>query len=434
VSFASPFWLLGTLVALVVAGVLLWGSVGLRRAVRRFGEPERVYALQTSDPSKRRAYKGLLLVLATALAFVAAARPQYGKGTRLIPATNIDCVIVLDYSKSMYAQDVQPSRIFRAKVEVSRLVKELPGARFGAVAFAGEPMGLPLSADGSAIAQFFRQLDPNDMPVGGTAIARALDHADNLLKRDPKSADHKRIILLVTDGEDLEGDPVTVARSIGSGGTTIHVVQIGGRTPERIPEVGPDGKILGYRTDHNGKPLLTALTVDGEKQLGDIAAATPDGQIIRAEHGTTGIEKVAAQIRAQMKGELAERVETVYADVYFYPLGLAILLLVIEVFVGESPFRRFVPRRAPAHLTGGASSAPAQLGGLPTFLLAPSEGAVSDKPKKPSFLLEKTVEKAVLSSRGKASSRGEKASSRRERESDREDDSPEEEGSRGKKR
>jgi Ca-activated chloride channel family protein len=379
VSFGSPYWLFGTLFALAIGALLLFGSVGLRRAVRRFGEPERVYSLQTADPSKRRAYKGLLLVLATALAFVAAARPQYGKGTRLIPATNIDCVIVLDYSKSMYAQDVEPSRIFRAKVEVSRLVKELPGARFGAVAFAGEPMGLPLSADGAAIAQFFRQLDPNDMPVGGTAIARALDHAHSLLSRDPKSADHKRILLLITDGEDLEGDPVAVARGVGAEGTTIHVVQIGGRTPERVPEVGPDGKIVGYRTDHQGRPLLTSLSVEGEKQLADIAAATPGGQLIRAEKGSTGIEKVSAEIRAQMKGELSERVETVYADVYFYPLGLAILLLVIEVFIGESALRVFVPRRAPAALVKQGASAPVQLAGMPSFLAARADKAGRNK-------------------------------------------------------
>lgn len=375
--FAEPLFLIGTLFALVVGVMLLAGSVGLRRAVRRFGDPERVYALQTADASKRRAFKGLMLVLGTALAFVAAARPQYGKGTRLVPATNIDCVIVLDYSKSMYAQDVEPSRIFRAKIEVARLVKELPGARFGAVAFAGEPMGLPLSADGTAIAQFFRQLDPNDMPVGGTAIARALEHARNLLNRDPKSADHKRIILLVTDGEDLEGDPVAVARSIGGEGTTVHVVQIGGRTPERIPQVAPDGKIVGYRTDAAGKPLQTWLSANGEKQLGEIAAATPGGTIIRAERGSTGIDKVASEIRSQMKGELAERVETVFADIYFYPLGLAILLLLVEVAIGESALRVFVPRRAPPHLTGKvAAGAPAQLGGLPSFLLAgrPEDG------------------------------------------------------------
>ncbi|MEZ4307570.1 MAG: VWA domain-containing protein [Polyangiaceae bacterium] len=379
-SWGAPHFLFGSALAVLVGVLLLWGSVGLRKAVRRFGDPARVYALQTADPSARRAFKGLALVLGTALVFVAAARPQYGKGTRLIPATNIDCVIVLDYSKSMYAQDVEPSRIFRAKIEVARLVKDLPGARFGAVAFAGEPMGLPLSADGAAIAQFFRQLDPNDMPVGGTAIARALEHARNLLNRDPRSADHKRIILLVTDGEDLEGDPVAVARGIGGEGTTVHVVQIGGRTPERIPEVGSDGKITGYRVDRTGKPLQTWLSADGEKQLADIAAATPGGVLVRAERGTTGIEKIAAEIRAQMKGELAERVETVYADIYYVPLLLAIALLTAEAIFGDVAARVFKPRRAPPGLAG-AGRAPVRLGGMPSFLGGAPPGRDSPSPR-----------------------------------------------------
>jgi Ca-activated chloride channel family protein len=341
-TFAVPMFLFGTALALLVGALLILGALGATRSVKKFGDPPRIRALLTADPSKRRAWKGVLLVLATALAFVAAARPQYGKGTRLVPATNIDVVLVLDYSKSMYARDVEPSRIFRAKVEVARLIKDLEGARFGAVAFAGEPMGFPLTADGAAIAQFLRQLDPNDMPVGGTAIGRALDQARDLLNRDPKAAEHKRVIVLVTDGEDLEGDPVSLARSIGLEGTTIHVVQIGGRTPERIPEVGEDGQIVGWRTDRNGKPMTTALTVQGEQQLGAIAAATPEGQVIRAEKGTTGIDKIAAELKRQMKSELAERVETVYADIYFYPLGLAILLLIAEVFLTDAP-RRILP-------------------------------------------------------------------------------------------
>jgi Ca-activated chloride channel family protein len=256
-------------------------------------------------------------------------------------------VIVLDYSKSMYARDVEPSRIFRAKVEVARLVKDLSGARFAAVAFAGEPMRFPLTADGAAIAQFLRQLDPNDMPIGGTAIARALESARDLLKHDPKSADHRRVILLVTDGEDLEGYPVEVAKSIGAEGTTIHVVQIGGRTPEPIPEIGEDGRIVGWRRDRRGEPLTTALSVEGEQQLAAIAQATPGGQVVRAEKGSTGIESIAAELRRQMTGEYAERVETVYADIYFYPLGLAILLLIAEVFVTDAPRRRFVARHPP---------------------------------------------------------------------------------------
>jgi Ca-activated chloride channel family protein len=246
----------------------------------------------------------------------------------------------------MYARDVEPSRIFRAKVEIARLVKQLRGARFGAVAFAGEPMGFPLSADGAAIGQFLRQLNPNDMPIGGTAIARALSYARDLLDRDPKSRDHKRVILLVTDGEDLEGNPVAVARNIGAAGTTIHVVQIGGRTPERIPEIGQDGRVVGWRSDSQGRPLVTQLTPEGEEQLAAIAQATPDGQIIRAEKGTTGIEQITKELRRQMKSELSERVESVYADIYFIPLILALLLLLAEVFVSEAPRRRFV-RSAP---------------------------------------------------------------------------------------
>ena len=347
--FASSVFLWLALLSLVVAALLAYGTVLRGRAMRAFGDADRIATLVTSDPTLRRSWKAVLLVLATALAFVAAARPQYGKGTRLIPATNVDVVVVLDYSKSMYARDVEPSRIFRAKVEVARLVKELEGARFAAVAFAGEPMGFPLTADGSAIAQFLRQLDPNDMPIGGTAIARALAQARELLVRDPKSSEHKRIVLLITDGEDLEGDPAAVAQQLGAEGTTVHVVLIGGRTPERIPEVAEDGRIVGFRTDQKGKPLTTSLSVDGEKQLASIAAATPGGEFIQADKGTTGIDRITTELRRQMKSELAERIETVYADVYFYPLGLAILLLLAEAFIADAP-RRNVLRRRPVEV------------------------------------------------------------------------------------
>lgn len=342
-KFAEPLWLFGTAFALVVAVVFIAGGVGLRRATRRFGDPERVKELVTSQASRPRAWKGLLIVLATALAFTALARPQYGRGTRLVPATNLDVVIVLDYSKSMYARDIVPSRIARAKAEVARLVRELGGARFGAVAFAGEPIGFPITSDGAAIAQFFRQLEPNDMPIGGTAIARALEKARELLARDPKSQNHNRVILLVTDGEDLEGDPVAVAQAAANEGTSVHVVQIGGRTPEVIPEVAEDGSIIGVRKDTDGQPLTTSLSAEGEAQLARVAEVA-SGQIIRSERGSTGIETIAAELKRKMTEELAERIETVYADVYTYPLGLAILLLVIEAFISEARKRKTAAR------------------------------------------------------------------------------------------
>jgi len=332
-----PNLLIALACALVVglfAGALVLASIRRGRATSLFGDVALVSKLESFDASGRRALKGVLLVAALVSAFLALGRPQWGRGTKLVPATNLDVVIVLDYSKSMYARDVTPSRIARAKAEVSKLVRELPGARFAAVAFAGEPMSFPLTSDASAIAQFFRQLEPNDMPVGGTA--RALERARELLARDPKASEHVRVIVLVTDGEDLEGDPVAVARAAAEEKTRIDVVQIGGRAPEPIPDVGPDGKITGVRRDEEGKPLTTELSAEGETQLAEIAKAT-GGAIVRAERGETGIDEVARGLKKMMREELAERVETAFDEEYMWPLGAAVLLLVAEGLVPEAP-------------------------------------------------------------------------------------------------
>lgn len=353
-KFAAPYWLFGSLSALLVALLLLLGGLGLRRAIARFGVPERVAALTTFNASSRRTVKGVLLVLAVAFAFVALARPQYSRGQKLVPATNLDVVVVLDFSKSMYARDVAPSRIARAKAEVARMVRELSGARFGAVAFAGEPLGFPLTSDGAAIAQFLRQTEPNDMPVGGTAIARAMERAREIMLRDPKSKDHRKVFLLVTDGEDLEGNPVEVARTAAGDGISVHVVQIGGRTPERIPDVGADGRVTGWRTDDQGRPLTTQLTAEGETQLAEIAQVS-GGKLVRAEKGQIGIEEMTKHLKSLMTTELAERVETVYDDKFAWPLGLALLLIVIETFVNEAPRRArpVLPAPTPRPARGG---------------------------------------------------------------------------------
>lgn len=321
------------------AVAVAWAGVQQSRATRRYGEPRLIAGLVTYDSTGRRAVKAVLLVAAMLLSFVALARPKFGSGTKIVPATNLDVVIVLDYSKSMYARDVVPSRIARAKAEVARLIQGLPGARFGAVAFAGESMSFPLTSDGAAIAQFFRQLEPNDMPVGGTATARALEAGREVFARDPKSKDHMRIMVLVTDGEDLEGDPAGVAENCAQEGTRIDVVQIGGRAPEVLPEVGVDGKVSGIRRDDEGKPLTTQLSAEGEAQLAKVAQVS-GGTIVRAEHGDTGIDQVARELRKIMREELSEKVETVYAEEYAWPLGIAVVLLLIDALLGEAPRRR----------------------------------------------------------------------------------------------
>jgi Ca-activated chloride channel family protein len=166
-----------------------------------------------------------------------------------------------------------------------------------------------------------------------------LERARELFARDPKSADHVRVIVLVTDGEDLEGDPVEVARNCAREGTRIDVVQIGGRAPEVIPEVAPDGKVTGIRRDDSGKTLTTELSAEGEAQLARVAQET-GGTIVRAEHGDTGIDRVARGLQKMMREELSEKVETIYAEEYAWPLSLAVCLLIAEAVIGEAPRRR----------------------------------------------------------------------------------------------
>jgi Ca-activated chloride channel family protein len=339
VRFAAPIWLFGTGFALLVAALFVAGSILRHRQLKQFGDEALVSGLLTAQAGGRRAFKGVLCVLAVALAFVAGAQPQYGRGAKLIPATNLDLIIVLDYSKSMYARDIAPSRTLRAKSEVARLISSLPGARFGAVAFAGQPISFPLTSDGPAISQFFQQMTPNDMPVGGTAIARALEAGRDLLARDPLSKTHKRVMLLVTDGEDLEGDPVSIATSAAQDEISIFVVQIGGRTPEPIPQVSETGEVQGIRTDEEGKPLTTSLSAEGEAQLGSIASTT-GGAVVRSEAGQTGIAEIERRLKLLMTEELSERVETIYADVYLYPLALALLLVLLEAFIPEARARK----------------------------------------------------------------------------------------------
>jgi Ca-activated chloride channel family protein len=148
------------------------------------------------------------------------------------------------------------------------------------------------------------------------------------------------VIVLITDGEDLEGDPVGTARSIGQGGTTIDVVQIGGRTPERIPEVDTTGRVMGFRNDDTGQPLMTSLSSDGEAQLLSVAQAG-NGHVVRSDRGATGIDVIARELGQMMHSELAEKVETVYADVFQYPLAAVLLLLLAETFLGQARARKF---------------------------------------------------------------------------------------------
>lgn len=353
-SFAHPSMLWLLLAVPFLGGLPILASWLRQRAKARYGDADHVDALIAGRSGAFRAARGALFVVGIGLALFALAAPQYGSRTRILRRRGVDVVIALDFSKSMLARDVRPSRIERAKAEVLRFIEELDGDRVGIVAFAGETMEFPMTVDYAALALFFRDLGPYDMPVGGTAIARALEASRRLLNRashrgpdepeDDPSA-RSRIVILMTDGEDHEGDPVQVAHTLADDNIRVYTIGIGTRTGEPIPTYAPDGTWTGYVRDDAGNVITTSLTEENEQQLTQIADIT-GGHYYAAGRGGVGVDQIRAEMRRMHQDEQRARRVTVHEDRYALALLPAFLLVVLEALLPEAWIGRILRRRA----------------------------------------------------------------------------------------
>ncbi len=345
-SWHAPQVLWFALAVVALGGVLVAGWRIRERSFSRFGHAESLKALKVGRSGPLRATRGVLLVLGLLFIVLALAGPQYGSRTRVLRQRGIDIVVALDFSKSMLARDVSPNRSERAKAELTRFIEGLGGDRVGVVAFAGETMQFPLTTDYAAVQLFLRDLTPLDMPVGGTAIGRALVSAGRLLERSSRTpegvteeewadARPSRVVILMTDGEDHEGDPVQAARDLATDGVKVFVVGIGSRSGEPIPTYSDDGTWTGYMRDRDGNVVTTSLTEENEAQLGQIAEAT-GGLYMRAEAGGVGVAQVAQQIRTLQQGERESRRVTVHENRYALLLLPGFFLLLIEGLLPEA--------------------------------------------------------------------------------------------------
>jgi Ca-activated chloride channel family protein len=340
-SWHSPEFLWLLLAVPLLSLLPLWAWRLRHRALGRFGNETMALKMIVGRSPGLRAARAVIVIGGIALGLVALARPQYGSHTRMLRKRGVDVVVALDFSKSMLARDVKPSRIERAKAELLDFISQLGGDRVGIVAFAGEPMEFPLTVDYTAAALFFRNLGPYDMPVGGTAIGRALTATKELLERSSHTGasgprtDRARVVILLTDGEDHEGDPVAAAKELAKIGARVYVVGIGSRTGEDIPTYSDDGMWTGYLRDGEGKLVLTALTKQNEEQLKQIAEAT-GGKYFRARPGSVGMDAIRAEMRKMKQTELSARRITVREERYALVLLAAFLLIFLESLLPEA--------------------------------------------------------------------------------------------------
>jgi Ca-activated chloride channel family protein len=324
------------LLLLVPAAVLAYAvaSVARRRALARLGSPDLIARMSPATSRPRKVARAALLCIALGLLAAALARPQAGGRARLEKQRGLDLVVALDFSKSMLAKDIYPSRLERAKRELEQLMDRLNGDRVGLVAFAGETLTYPPTTDYDAVKLFWRDLSPADLPVGGTAIGRAITAAVDMLTRLRAQGGETRdqVILLLTDGEDTESNPLQAAEEAAKVGVKVFAVGIGSRSGELVPDMGESDQAAGYMKDRDGKYVTSRLDED---LLAQIAGRTGGGYL-RADAQHFGVEAIANALARLKRTDSETRLVKQYDEVYAYLLWPALLLLLIEACLGES--------------------------------------------------------------------------------------------------
>jgi Ca-activated chloride channel family protein len=328
-QFGNPtyFWLLGTVPLLVL--FLMWAFRSRRKALERFVARPLGEAMAASVNRSARRWKAALLVGAVLFAAIAMAAPRWGWEWRQVKRRGVDVFVLLDVSKSMLAEDLRPNRLTQAKFAVEDLVGKLEGDRVGLIAFAGTAfVQCPLTVDYEAFRLTLRETQTGTIPHGGTAIGLAIQTAARAFDA---GEGRDRAIVLITDGEDTEGDPLAAAEEAASHGIHVYAIGIGTNEGELIP-VGRDGGATEFLKDKEGQVVKTRLNEDLLRQI----AQKTQGIYVRSGAGDFGIDTIYDKGITQLhREEYAARLQKKYFERFQWPLGIAFALLVVDSFVTD---------------------------------------------------------------------------------------------------
>ncbi|MEO0077758.1 MAG: VWA domain-containing protein [candidate division WOR-3 bacterium] len=323
IKWAQPTYL--WLLLLIPAGLLLALLAGRyrQRIMARAVDVHLLSRLLPSFSPPLATLKSFLLILALAFLLLAAARPKWGEKLQLYRGRGIDVVIALDASKSMFAEDVKPNRLARAKAELASLIDGLTGNNIGIVAFAGDAYVMcPLTTDAAAAKMFLDIIDPNTMPVPGTDFGRAIDVAISLF--NPKEMTHKALVF-VTDGEDLGRNTPQAIHRAAENHVRIYPVAFATLQGAPIPEYDERGNLVSYKKDKDVQVVMSRMN---ERELIVMAQAT-EGRFYRVE-GFTG-ERLLAELETMRKKELGGGTYTDYVERYQFFLLVGLVLFVAGV-------------------------------------------------------------------------------------------------------
>jgi len=326
-------WLLFSLLALpVVLALWLLMMQWKKKAMLRYGEMPLILRMVPDYSPRRSVFKVIILLAAFAMILLGMVNPRIRYHQETVKKTEADIIFCIDISNSMMARDIKPDRLERTKMSISKLIDRFEKDQVGLVVFAGRAQTLyPLSPDYAGAKLFLQTVSTDIIAVQGTAIGSALELATNSFSTKSRA---KKIIILISDGENHEDDALDAAKKAAEKGITIFTVGMGSPEGAPIPVTTGMGT-MEYKKDESGNTVITRMNETMLRQI----ATTGKGTYTRATNSDAGLDKIYKTIGGMEKGTSEATDFTDYENLYPYFLGLGLLLLLAEFFIFERKTR-----------------------------------------------------------------------------------------------
>ena len=303
------------------------------RRIRKFGDEQLVRQLMPSYSRTRTWVRLVLFSIGFFFFAIGLSRPQIGAKLTEHETKGAEIMIVLDVSNSMLAEDYSPNRLERAKLAISRLVDKLRDDRIGLIVFAGNSfVQLPITTDYVSAKMFLGSISTDSVPIQGTAIGDAINTA---IRSFSAQSEKSRAIIIITDGENHEDDPVAAAAQAAEMGIRVFTIGVG--SPEGKP-IPMDGELL---KDKDGNIVVTRLD---ESILQEVAKAGK-GVYVRAGNSEFGLNPVIDDIRKMEDEKYNSIIFEEYDEQFMYFLAMALFFFIIEMLIGDRRSKRHLFKR-----------------------------------------------------------------------------------------
>ena len=322
--FAQPVFLYLLLLLPIMWGMFLYARHRRRRNLATFGNVAYLPELASQVSRWRPWVKMTLQSLAFLVLVFILARPQFGSKLETVKTEGVEIMIALDVSNSMLARDINPSRLDKAKMMLSKLVDDLENDKVGLVVFAGDAYTqLPITTDYVSAKMFLNTINPQMVPTQGTAIGQAIKTTMNSFS--PESTAEQAIIV-ITDGENHEDDAVEAAKVAVQRGIKVSVVGIGSTKGAPIPIAGSTNNFV---KDNEGKIVITKLN---EAMAQEVAKAG-EGIYVRADNTNGALQALINEVRTMKSAEFERKTYSEYNEQFPGLAWIALLLLLLDAFL-----------------------------------------------------------------------------------------------------